>query len=310
MRHPWIVAAAALLAAACSPQVYPLYMEVRGPSSSGLTLAGKNVSVVYMDGNNQVDSLFDRQVASSLARSLEADYFDGREQVGIFRTPATDSVSLDLMHSLVMETEGDVVFVLSSSLGLPAPETNQVVPKATSVDSAFVCPVAVPVRTQLYIYDSMGQDKVIPFKGSAVLRPMVYNNGTLTEDGLKSLALRSMAGEADIVGERISTRFLSTWTTETFSFYYWEGGWQSDVWIYALANMLDGKIAAAVDQWMPLVKLGNNTSRACACYNIAQAFYLMEDYELSARWLDTAEKLENVSLAPGLRKRLAHHLEK
>ena len=114
--------------------------------------------------------------------------------MGVFRTPAADSVSLDLMHSLVMETEGDVVFVLSSNLGLPAPETNQVVAKATSVDSAFVCPVAVPVRTQLYVYDSMGEDKVLPYKGSAVLRPLVYNNGALTEDGLKSLALRSMSG--------------------------------------------------------------------------------------------------------------------
>ena len=310
MRHPWILAAAALLAAACSPQVYPMYLEMRGPSRSGITLAGKNVSVVYMDGNNQVDSLFDRQVASSLARSLEADYFDGREQVGIFRTPAVDSVSLDLMHSLVMETEGDVVFVLSSSLGLPAPETNQVVAKATSVDSAFVCPVAVPVRTQLYVYDSMGQDKVIPYKGSAVLRTMVYNSGTLTEDGLKSLALRSMAQEADEVGERISTRFLSTWTTETFSFYYYEGSLQNDIWIYALANVMEGKLATAVDMWMPFVKQGNNISRASACYNIAQAFYLMEDYGISARWLDMAEKLENVSLAPGLRKRLSQHLEK
>ena len=41
---------------------------------------------------------------------------------------------------------------------------------------------------------------------------------------------------------------------------------------------------------------------------MAQAFYLLEDYQLSARWLDQAEKLENLSLAPGLRKRLAKHL--
>lgn len=309
MKHLWIIAAA-LLAAACSPQVYPVYMEIRGASLSGLTLSGKNISVVYMDGNTQVDSLFDRQVASSLARSLEADYFDGQELVGIYRTPAADSVSLDLMHSLVMETEGDVVFVLSSSLGLPAPETNQAVTGATSVDSAFVCPVAVPVRTQLYVYDSMGQDKVLPYKGSAVLRPLVYNNGTLTEDGLKSLALRSMSGEAEEVGERISTRFLSTWTTETFSFYYYESASLPEPWIMALSKILEGKFAAAIDTWMPMVKQGSAESRACACYNIAQAFYLLDDYALSARWLDQAEKLENVSLAPGLRKRLAAHLEK
>lgn len=309
MRHLWIVAAA-LLATACSPQVYSLYLDVRGPSSSGLTLAGKNISVVYMDGTTQVDSLFDRQVASSLARSLEADYFDGQEVVGVFRTPAADSVSLDLMHSLVMETEGDVVFVLSSNLGLPAPETNQVVAKATSVDSAFVCPVAVPVRTQLYVYDSMGEDKVLPYKGSAVLRPLVYNNGALTEDGLKSLALRSMSGEAEEVGARISTRFLSTWTTESFSFYYFNNTTMDDPWVYALAHALDGEFSKAIDVWAPYTKRGGNQARACACYNIAMAFYLLEDYPLSVRWLDIAKKLEDVSLAQGLRKRLSRHLEK
>ena len=309
MRHLWIVAAA-LLAAACSPQVYSLYLDVRGPSSSGLTLAGKNISVVYMDGTTQVDSLFDRQVASSLARSLEADYFDGQELVGIFRTPATDSVSLDLMHSLVMETEGDVVFVLSSKLGLPAPETNQAVPGATSVDSAFVCPVPVPVRTQLYVYDSMGQDKVLPYKGSAVLRPLVYNNGMLTEDGLKSLALRSMGQEAENVGQRVSGRFLSTWNTESFSFYYYNSTSMDDPWIFALAHVLDGEFSQAIDGWAPYTKRGSNQARACACYNIAMTFYLMEDYPLASRWLDMAEKLEDVSLAPGLRKRLAVHLEK
>ena len=38
--------AAALLLAACSPQVYPLYLEVRQPSSSGLNLNRKSMSIV------------------------------------------------------------------------------------------------------------------------------------------------------------------------------------------------------------------------------------------------------------------------
>ncbi len=309
MKHLWIVGAV-LLAAACSPQVYPLYLDVRGPSRSGLNLSRKNLSVVYMDGTTPVDSLFDRQVASSMARNLEADYFDGREQVGIFRTPAADSVSLDLMHSLVMETDGDVIFVLASNLGLPAPEENQAVKGATSVDSAFVCPVAVPVRTRLFVYDSMGQDKVLAYSGYAVMRTSVYNNGMLSDEALKDLSLRSMAREAEDVGERISSRFLSTWATESFSFYYFEDSSFSGPWIVALAHALDGDFSQAIDAWAPLTKQGGRQSRACACYNIAQAFYLLEDYTLAARWLDMAQKLEAVSLAPGLQKRLAERLEK
>lgn len=184
MKHSWILAAV-LLTAACSPQVYPLYMDVRNPSSSGLNLARKEISIVYRDGTNQVDSLFDRQAASSMARSLEGDYFGGEEKVGIYRLPELDSMSVELMHSLVMDTGGDVVFVLKTNLGIPAPETNQVVKDATSVDSAFVCPVAVPVKTHLDVYDSMGQDKVHSYNGSAVLRTRVFNNGLLTQEALE-----------------------------------------------------------------------------------------------------------------------------
>ncbi len=307
MKHSWILAAV-LLTAACSPQVYPLYMDVRNPSSSGLNLARKEISIVYRDGTNQVDSLFDRQAASSMARSLEGDYFGGEEKVGIYRLPELDSMSVELMHSLVMDTGGDVVFVLKTNLGIPAPETNQVVKDATSVDSAFVCPVAVPVKTHLDVYDSMGQDKVHSYNGSAVLRTRVFNNGLLTQEALGEKALRSLGAEAEVVGERISRRFLSTWIKEAFSFYYFDMG--SDPWIDGILQVMDGKFAAAVDCWTKLVKRGDATHRACACYNIAQAFYLMEDYELSQRWLKEAEKLENVSLAPGLQKRLDAHLEK
>lgn len=307
MKHSWILAAV-LFTAACSPQVYPLYMDVRNPSSSGLNLSRKDISIVYRDGTNQVDSLFDRQAASSMARSLENDYFGGEEKVGIFHLPELDSMSLDLMHSLVMDTGGDVVFVLKTNLGLPASGVNQVVKDATSVDSAFVCPVNIPVKTHLDVYDSMGQDKVHSFNGSAVLKTLVYHNGLLTQDALGEKALRSLAKEADVVGERISRRFLSTWITEGFGFYYFDMG--SDPWIDGILQVSDGKFAAAVDCWTQLVKRGDALHRACACYNIAQAFYLMEDYELSRRWLKEAEKLDNVPLAQSLQKRLDAYLEK
>ena len=308
MKHSWILAVA-LAVSACSPQIYSVYLDVRHPSQSGLTLSGKDISIVYMDGSNQVDSLFDRQVASSLARQLEEDYFDGQEKVGLFRIPSADTVTLDRMHSLVMETEGDVVFLLRSRLGEPTLETNQPITGATSLDSAFICPVLVPVKLQLDVYDSMSEDKVHNYNGSTVLRAQVYNNGILTDDALKSLSLRSMGRQAEKVGERVSTRFLSNWITESFGFYFYEPS-ASDLWDDALVNVLYGELSAAVDKWGILVKSGSAEKRACACYNLAQAFYLMSDYTLSSRWLDEAEKLENVSLAPGLRKRLASHLEK
>lgn len=304
----WLLSAV-LFVAACSPQVYPLHLGVRQPSEAGLTLVGKTASIVYMDGNNQVDSLFDRQVASSLARALEADYFNGQEVIGLSRIPSPDSVGTDLMHNLVMETEGDVVFLLNSSLGDITFEPNKPVPGASSVDSAYVAVASMPVQTHLYVFDSMGKDEVKMHKGRAVLKLQVYNSGITSEEGLRTLALHQVPDYAEEVGDRISRRFLSTWATESFSFYYFDD-FSSESWFTPLQHAADEEYAKAIDGWARMVKEGSSIKRACACFNIAQTFYLMGDYGLSARWLEEAEKLESLTQASALRKRLAAHLEK
>jgi hypothetical protein len=212
------------------------------------------------------------------------------------------------MHTLVMETGGDVIFLLSSALGDPVVGKNME-SKSSSVDSAFVCEANVPVNTVLYLYDSMGNDEVKRYKGSATLNPSVYSNGMLTEDALKNLTLRSLMPEAEEVGFRISRRFQSNWITESFSFYYFDD-FSSESWFTPLQDAADGKFAKAIQGWEPLVKDGSTIKRACACFNMAQAFYLLGDYVISSRWLDEAEKLENLSQVPALRKRLAAHLEK
>lgn len=308
MKPVWILSAALLLAA-CSPQIYPLYLEVRQPSPSGVDLSRRSMSVVYLDGTNATDSLFDRAAASALARELEADYFDGREQIGIYHIPTPDSVSLSLMHSLVMDTNTDVIFLLSSRLEEPTLAANAAYQSATSVDSAFVCPVSIPVKTSLSVYDSMGEDRIRPFSGSATMRDILYNNGLLTEEGLKEAALRRGDQLGEDAGRRMARRFASQWQTQSFSFYYFDT-WDADPWLKALELVEEGKLPKAMDRWMAQVADGNELRRACAAYNLAQAFYLLEDFEMSARWLETACKWENLSLAPGLQKRLDARLEK
>lgn len=266
------VIVSALLLAACSPQVYPLYLDVRQPSSSGLDLSRKSMSLVYMDGTNDVDSLFDRHTASALARSLEEDYFGGEPVIGLYHIPSADSVSLEKMHSLVMETEGDVIFVLASHLDVPADTTRLTV---------------VPLKTSLSVYDSMGDDKVQNYKGSTAL--------AMTR-------MKELPEKAEEMAGRIVKRFLSEWKTESFRFYYFDDF--NDDWTEALSLVGEGKIGKAMDLWMPLVKQGSTIKRACAAYNMSMGFYLLEDYHMSAYWLDYADKLENLTLSAGLRKRL------
>ena len=213
------------------------------------------------------------------------------------------------MHNLVMETEGDVVFLLNSSLGEITFEPNKPVPGASSVDSAYVAVASMPVQTHLYVFDSMGKDEVKMHKGRAVLKLQVYNSGITSEEGLRTLALHQVPDYAEEVGDRISRRFLSTWATESFSFYYFDD-FSSESWFTPLQHAADEEYAKAIDGWARMVKEGSSIKRACACFNIAQTFYLMGDYGLSARWLDEAEKLESLTQASALRKRLAVHLEK
>ena len=304
-RTALLLSAALCLAVSCSPEIYTHYLDVRQPSDAGLDLSRKSMSLVYMDGDIPADSAFNRSVASAMARTLEEDYFGGEEVVGLYRIPKADSLSLDMMHSLVMDTGDDVIFLVTSSLGEAVMESNQELRNARSVDSAYVCPAQVPLKTYLYLYDSLGEDVVHRFTGSTVLRPAVYNNGITPVENLKDKAREVVAGgEAERVGNKMASRFVSNWQTESFSFYYFDN-FNEAAWIDALQKALDGKFAAAIDAWAPFVSSGNYREQSCACYNIALAFYLLDDVDLASRWLDQADALDDaLVLSAGLRKRI------
>jgi tetratricopeptide (TPR) repeat protein len=263
-----------LLAVACSPEVYSLMLDVRQPSNSGLDLARKSMAIVTME---TPDSTFDRNTASAMARVLEQDYYGGEELIGMYRVPAADSVSLDLMHSLVMDTNADVVFLLNSTIDGPDEKAR------------------LPLKTALSVYDSMGEDKVHRYKGSAFLTP---------KD-----ATSELLEEAEKVGNRIATRFVSNWKTESFSLYYFDDIYV-DKWEKALTLSYKNEFGKAIDVWAEFVKSRVALKRAAASYNIAMAFYLLEDYEMAVKWLDMADSFENLSLSPGLRKRILQRLEK
>ena len=293
---------AALALAACSPQTLTLNVDMRHPSKSGLDLAKKTMSIVYMD-DEKPDTTFSNGVASALARSLEEDYFGGNEAIGVYKIP-TDSVSLDLMHRLVIDTGDDVVFLLGPpSFGEVALSENVALQQPVSVDSAFIAQAQIPYAAKLFVYDSMDkEDRLQVFRGNSILRTQVYSSGVTAPEFLKDKALESKELGAELVGKQISNRFVPTWKTEAYSLYYFEG-WDDD-WVQAayLASEMEWKKAA--DIWMK--KIGDNsyTKRACACYNTALAFYMMGDLNLATKWLDRADQFGTPSLSPGLRKRI------
>ncbi|MBR1570678.1 MAG: hypothetical protein IJ651_08115 [Bacteroidales bacterium] len=311
MKRSVMLAAVLTLAVSCSPAIYTHYLDVRKPSDMGLDFSGKSMAMVYMENASGADSLFNRSVASSFARTLEEDYFGEEEVIGLYKIPYADSLSLETMRSLVMDTGEDVVFLVTSTLGEVALEENTVIQNARSVDSAYVRPAQVPLFTSLFIYDSLGEDKVYRYTGSTVLRPMLYNNGLTPDENLKALARKVVSDrEGEMIGERISRRFLSNWQTEGFSFYYFDG-FNSDVWESPLEHCLNGEFAKAIDGWIPLVQGGNPLRQACASYNIALTFFLLDDMSLATRWLDQADALYgDLVLSDGLRKRIESKMKR
>ena len=294
----------AVLAASCSPETYTLHLDVRQPSASGLDLSRKSFAIVYMDGRDPSDSVFNSHVATAFARALEEDYFGGEEVVSLFATPSADSLTLDDMRSFVMDTNEDVVFLIGApAFGEMSLERNQAITNARTVDSAFVCPATVPFSTRMSVYDSMGADEVKQFAGNSNLRFLVYNNGMMPEENLKEKAFQSMEVPAEKIGTRLASGFLSNWKAESFSFYYYEG-WDN-AWIDALESVSAFDWHGAIDQWVKLLSSKDSQKKACASYNIANAFYLLGDSALAGKWLDQADKFCELSLSPGLRKRIA-----
>ncbi|MBO4339915.1 MAG: hypothetical protein J5835_00605 [Bacteroidales bacterium] len=261
-----------VVTAACSPDIYRVNLDVRQPSKSGLNLLGKSVGIVYEQGPTPTDSLISANTASAFARELEKDYFNADTLIGLYTIPVQDSISVQTLRDLIMDTGEDVVFVMKSTT--QAPDANGL----------------IPYRMRLWAYDSMGDDSLLDFTGRTTLK-------SVDQDTSNSLA------------KLIAPRFKSEWKTESFSF-YWFDDMQADQWISALDKIERGDFPGAIKVWESFVKNKNRQKAACASYNIAMGFYLLGEMTLAGRWLDMAEKLENVPLAQALRKRIASHLEK
>lgn len=305
-----IAAAAAMLMAACSPETYSIYLDVRQPSHSGFDLSRKTMAIVYMDGPTKADSLLGATSAAAFAEAMEKDYFGGEEAIGMYAYPASDTVSVETMRSLIMDTGEDVVFLLKPRIGEPGEASNIANKKATHPDSAYVYKAKVPLTVSLYVYDSMGKDTVKTYHGSTTANVAVFNGGITPEEFMNDHLKARVPGIAgETVGKRISTRFLGGWKTETFTFYWFED-LDEEEWISAIDKAQQGKFADAIKVLEPLVKSKNQYKAAHACYNVALCFYLLGDMELASKWLDEADKMENVSQTGALRRRIINNLQK
>ena len=68
----------------CDPQAFTMNVEMRYPSSTGISFDGKSVAVVYLDADAARDSDFNEYLANGFATSIEKDYFGGEQAVSLY----------------------------------------------------------------------------------------------------------------------------------------------------------------------------------------------------------------------------------
>lgn len=258
-----------LLVVSCGPSRYAVQVEMRYPSKSGIELAGKNVSVVYLAEGKEVHDTFCASMAGGFASALEKDYGTGEGSIGVYEVADNGGQysHKDTLVNLLMDTGVDAVFLFDK---VQLTEVNEQMTKYT---------------VRLYCFDAMDKEEnVYTFGGSSVATGLAEN----------------ISEEAWEVGVTVAGSFKSQWKHEQYSIVYYDG----DQWYEALdkADSFDWK--GAMDIWMTLLKTNDVLKRSCAEYNIAVACYMLGDYGLATEWLDRSDQDSELPVSEALRKRI------
>lgn len=260
---------AALLLSACAPSRHAVQVEMRYPSKSGVELAGKIISVVYLTDGNELGDEFNSSMAEGFAKALELDYATGEGSVGVYSLKYLGGTysQKDTLVNLLMDTGCDVIFLFDK------------------VGVAQIDNDVNKFSIKLYCFDAMNKsENVHTFVGSTLVNKKSEN----------------LANEAVKAGDVIAGSFKSQWKHEQYSIVYYE----TENWYNALmrAEAYDWK--GAMDIWMNLLSTSDLLKRSCAEYNIAVACYMLGDYGLATEWLDRSDEDNKLPLSDALRKRI------
>ncbi len=294
----------------CGPSKHAVHVEMRHPSRAGVELAGKNISVVYLENDNAVATDFCEAMADGFAYTLEQDYGVGNGSFGIYRMRHADGAnyaSKDSLFNILMDTGADVVFLFdtvkfgSMSVGGPSK-----VSYAASPDSSYLSSGTIPFSMKLYCFFAMNkEEKVQAFGGTTMARPSVYSDGKDDSTTAVRKAWEVLGAEGWDAGLEVAESFKSQWKHEQYSIVYYD----SPKWYDALekAELYDWK--AAIDIWIELLDTQDLLKRSCAAYDISVACYMLGDYNLAVEWLDRSDKDNKLPVSDALRKRITARLK-
>ena len=294
-----IAALSALVALqSCDPQAFSMNVEMRYPSSSGMSIDGKSVAVVYLNEDSAKDSVFNECLANGFASAIEKNYFNGAEAVNLYKMPKVGGgvySNADTLINLIVDTGCDIVFLFD------APEFGnvQIKEQKTSTSGTYY-PVSVPVAVKLYGFDSLsGSDTVRVWTGTRMLSANM--EASLGRQAAADSLWNRIGSSAENLGEVSARTFAPVWKEETYTFIYYES---PEAWLTAAQYASDYKWNEAMKVWISLLDTNNPMKRSCAEYNIATACFLMGDNELALKWLNSSDEDYPISLSKTLLKRI------
>lgn len=304
------VVAAIFIAVSCGPSKHAVHVEMRHPSKAGLDLAGKNLSVVYFETEDDTATGFCESMADGFAYTLEQDYGLKDGAVGIYRMPLrkdTDYKAKDALSELLIDTGSDLVFLFDTvkfgnmTVGRPSR-----LAYSTVVDSSYVSSGSIPFTVKLYAFDGMDKnEKVHSFGGTSIARPEVYSNGKDDSTVALAKAMNALKQEGWEAGETVADSFKSQWKHEQYSIIYFD----TKPWYDALEKCEQYDWKSAMTIWMDLLDANDVLKRSSAEYNMSVACYMLGDYDLALEWLDRSDKENKLPLSDALRKRIQSRIK-
>lgn len=299
-----LMAVMTFVAVSCGPSAYTLSIETSRPSASGVDLAGKTVSVVYMDNGQEPDSLFAASMASAFVMELEDDYFGGDSLVPVFcldKISGSDYFSKSSMAELLVEAGTDVLFLLDS----PVFGTDIEARTVPSGDGAYTAVGTIPFSVNLYAYDSMDKrDTVLLFSGSSSANVSARINGTESREGIEYILKSGMEGAAATAGSASGRRFAPEWKSEDVAFFLYDSAEWYDSYYY----VNDYQWQKAMDIWMSMLDTPNLEKKACLEYNMAAACYLQGQYKLASDWLEMSKEHFSLPYVRTLEEKISSRL--
>lgn len=297
--------AAMLLAVSCGPSKHAVHVEMRHPSKAGVELAGKNVSVVYLENDDKAASGFNGAMADGFAYTLEEDYGYPGGTIPVYRmrqSPGGNYASKDSLFNILMDTGADLVFLFDTvklgSLSVGGPSR---LPSSSSVDSSYVSEATIPYTIKMYCFDGMDiQERVQAFGGTSIARPKVYSDGKIDGTIAAMRARAVLPSEGWAAGQTVAESFKSQWKHEQYSIVYFE----TAAWYDALDKAEQYDWRGAMDVWIGLLDTRDMLKRSCAAFNISVACYMLGDYALATEWLDRSDEDNKLPISDAMRKRI------